>query len=181
MHMAKSSAKQIEQDNKKILDQLVKNANMSINEIADKLGFSRQKVWRSIKNLEEDKTIWGYTAIIDDNKMKRKRFSILLKKAPIKVSDEKLNIVIKREFRNIATKNGVNLESTYFFNGLYDGEIIVTADNVIQVKKFIADMQKKLGADYFKETSILEVLVPIQMRGFNNPNLNQLKDYFSVD
>jgi DNA-binding Lrp family transcriptional regulator len=44
MHMAKSSAKQIEQDNKKILDELAKNANMSINEIADKLGFSRQKV-----------------------------------------------------------------------------------------------------------------------------------------
>jgi hypothetical protein len=42
-------------------------------------------------------------------------------------------------------------------------------------------MVKKLGADYLKKAEILEVLVPIQMRGFDNPNLNQLKEYFSLD
>lgn len=179
--MAKSSLKQIEQDKKRIIDELVKNANMSVNEIADKLGFSRQKVWRIIKNLEEDKTIWGYTAIIDDNKMKRKRFCILLKKAPIGLTDEKLNIVINRELRKIALKNKVYLECTYFFNGSYDGLINVTADDIIQVKKFINDMIKKIGTDYFYEAEILEVLIPIQMRGFNNPNINQLKEYFSLE
>ena len=179
--MAKSSVKQIEKDEKKILDELTKNANMSVNEIANTLGFSRQKVWRIIKNLEKDKTIWGYTAIIDDNKMGRKRFYILLKKAPVKLTDEKLNIVINRELRKIAIKNGVNLESTYFFHGSYDGQICVTAEDIINVKNFIADMQKKVGAAYFKEADILEVLVPIQMRGFNNPNLKQLRDYFALD
>jgi len=179
--MAKSSVKQIEQDKKRILNELTKNANLSANEIADKLGFSRQKVWRIIKNLEEDKTIWGYTVIIDDNKMGRKRFNILLKKAPIKLTDEKLNIVINRGLRKIATKNGVYLESTYFFNGSYDGQICVIAEDIIQVKKFIDDMVKKLGPDYFKEIEILEVLIPIQMRSFDNPNLKQLKEYFSLD
>jgi DNA-binding Lrp family transcriptional regulator len=179
--MPKNSVKQIEKDEKKILDELTKNCNMSVNEIANKLGFSRQKVWRIIKNFEKDKTIWGYTAIIDDNKMGRKRFYILLKKAPIKVTDEKLNVVINRELRKIATKNGVNLESTYFFNGSYDGQICVTAEDIIHVKNFIAEMEKKIGTAYFKEADILEVLVPIQMRGFNNPKLKQLKKYFSLD
>jgi len=176
--MAKSSIKQIEQDKKRILEELTKNAHMSVKEIADRLNFSRQKVWRIIKNLEDDKTIWGYTAIIDDNKMGQKRFNILLKKAPIKLEDDKLDIVINRGLRDIATKNGVYLESTYFFNGLYDGQISVIAEDIIKVKKFIADMQNKLGPDYFKEIDILEVLLPIQMRGFNNPNIKQLKDYF---
>jgi len=179
--MPKNSVKQIEQDEKSILKELSKNANMSVNEIAKKLGFSRQKVWRIIKNLEKNKTIWGYTAIIDDNKIGRKRFHILLKKTPVKATDEKLNIIINRELRKIATKNGVNLESTYFFNGSYDGQICVTAENIIQVKNFIADLDKKLGGAYIKEANILEVLVPIQMRGFNNPNLKQLKDYFALD
>ncbi|MCJ7570254.1 MAG: Lrp/AsnC family transcriptional regulator [Candidatus Thermoplasmatota archaeon] len=179
--MPKNSVKQIEKDEKKILDELTKNANLSVNEIANKLGFSRQKVWRIIKNLEKDKTIWGYTAIIDDNKMGRKRFYILLKKAPVKVTDEKLNLVINRDLRKIAIKNGVNIESTYFFHGSYDGQICVIAEDIINVKNFIADMEKKIGAAYFKETNILEVLVPIQMRGFNNPNLKQLKDYFALD
>jgi len=82
--MAKSSAKQIEQDKKRILDELTKNAHRSVNEIADTLGFSRQKVWRIIKNLEEDKTIWGYTAIVDDNKMGRKNFVFYLRKLLLK-------------------------------------------------------------------------------------------------
>ena len=176
--MAKSSKEDIEKDTKIILSELEKNSNRSVNEIADKLGFSRQKVWRIIKNLEEDKTIWGYTAIVDDNKIGRKKFCILLKKAPVKTTDNALNIVIDTDLRNIAAKNGVNLETTYFFHGLYDGQICVTAENIMQVKNFIADMINKIGADYFKETDIMEVLVPIQMRGFNNPNIKELKKYF---
>ena len=176
--MPKSSKENIEKDKKIIISELEKNSNRSVNEIADKLGFSRQKVWRIIKNLEEDKTIWGYTAILDDNKVGRKRFCILLKKAPVKATDEALNKVITRELRQVANKNGVNLESTYFFHGLYDGQICVTAENIIQVKRFLADMEKKMGAEHFKKTDILEILIPIQMRGFNNPNLKKLKDYF---
>jgi len=42
-------------------------------------------------------------------------------------------------------------------------------------------MVEKLGEAYFKEIKLLEVLVPIQIRGFNNPNLKQLKEYFSSD
>ena len=42
--MPKNSNEQIEQDEKKILHELSKNANKSINDIAKKLGFSRQKV-----------------------------------------------------------------------------------------------------------------------------------------
>jgi DNA-binding Lrp family transcriptional regulator len=179
--MARNTETQIKQDEKKILEELSKNANSSINEIANKLGFSRQKVWRIIKNLEKDKTIWGYTAIVDDDKIGLKRFCILLKKANAGVTDEKLGIVINRELRETASKNEVNLESTYFFNGSYDGQICVTAENILQVKKFIADMQKKLGTDSIKEADILEVLFPIQMMGFNNPNLEQLRDYFSLD
>ena len=179
--MPKNSLTQIQQDQKKILEELSKNAHSSINEIANKLGFSRQKVWRIIKNLEKDKTIWGYTAIIDDNKTGQKRFCILLKKAPIKITDDKINIIINRDLVKIAAKHRVNLESTYFFYGEYDGQICVTAENVQLVKNFINDMQNKIGVDYFKEIKIMEVLVPIQIRGFNNPNLNQLKEYFSLD
>jgi DNA-binding Lrp family transcriptional regulator len=67
--MAKSSVKQIELDEKRILDELAKNANKSINDIAEKCGFSRQKVWRVIHNLEKNHTIWGYVAVVDQEKL----------------------------------------------------------------------------------------------------------------
>ena len=55
-------------DEKSVLEELKKNAHDSINEIANRCGFSRQKVWRIIKNLEEERTIWGYTAIVNNQK-----------------------------------------------------------------------------------------------------------------
>jgi len=53
--MSKSSEEQIQIDERKIIDELRANSNKSINEIAEKLGFSRQKAWRIVKNLEKNK------------------------------------------------------------------------------------------------------------------------------
>ena len=78
--MAKNSIKQIEEDEKKVINELLKNANKSINEIAKICGFSRQKVWRIIKNLEKNHTIWGYTAIVDEEKQNLKNYILLIKR-----------------------------------------------------------------------------------------------------
>jgi len=59
--MAKSSKKNLQDDRTKILNELRKNARESVNTIAEKLNFSRQKVWRMIAELER------YTAVVDDS------------------------------------------------------------------------------------------------------------------
>ena len=66
--MAKSSKKQIYEDELKVIVELQKNAKENIDIISKKCGYSRQKVWRIIKRLEEDKTIWGYTAVVKEEK-----------------------------------------------------------------------------------------------------------------
>jgi len=50
--MSKSSKYQIEEDEKKLLSEQVKNSNENIETIATHCGFSRQKTWRFIKQLE---------------------------------------------------------------------------------------------------------------------------------
>jgi len=50
--MAKSSKKQIYEDELKVIAELQKNAKESIDVISKKCGFSRQKTWRIIKGLE---------------------------------------------------------------------------------------------------------------------------------
>ena len=86
--MAKSSVKQIEQDEKKILEELSKNANKSINDIAKSCGFSRQKVWRVINNLEKNHTIWGYVAVVDEEKLDKKSYIILMKRTNKPISQD---------------------------------------------------------------------------------------------
>ena len=66
--MSKSSSDKMDQDEKKILFELVKNSNENIEIISKRCGFSRQKTWRMIKQLEAKKLIWGYTAVFDNRK-----------------------------------------------------------------------------------------------------------------
>src|SRR4030043_1629205 len=98
--MAKSSVKQIEKDEKKILDELSKNANKSINDIAESCGFSRQKVWRVINNLEKNHTIWGYVAVVDEEKLDKKSYIMLVKRTNKPITQELVNRIVKRELAN---------------------------------------------------------------------------------
>ena len=77
--MAKNSKEQIEEDEIKVINKLQENSNENIGEIAKKCGFSRQKAWRIIKKLEEEKTIWGYRAIINNEKTNMNGFVLLIK------------------------------------------------------------------------------------------------------
>ena len=79
--MVKSSKDQIEQDEKKILSELVKNSNENIDTIAKHCGFSRQKAWRIIKKLEKSHMIWGYTAIVDEDRNHMSHFIMLIKRS----------------------------------------------------------------------------------------------------
>ena len=67
--MPKTTRKQIAEDEKKIIRELQKNSKENTDKIAKRCGFSRQKVSRVIKQLEKNKTIWGYHAVVDDNKL----------------------------------------------------------------------------------------------------------------
>src|SRR4030042_952638 len=71
--------------------------NKSINDIAESCGFSRQKVWRVINNLEKNHTIWGYVAVVDEEKLDKKSYIILLKRTNKSFSQELINKIIKRE------------------------------------------------------------------------------------
>ena len=78
--MGKSSKEQQAKDERKVLAELQKNSNESIDTIAKHCGFSRQKVWRIIKHLEDNKIIWGYTAVVDEEGTGLKHFVLLVKR-----------------------------------------------------------------------------------------------------
>jgi len=80
INLARSSFEQIRIDEMQVINELERNARESMDEIARNCDFSRQKVWRIVKTLEENNTIWGYTAVVDDDKIDRKKFVILVKK-----------------------------------------------------------------------------------------------------
>ena len=79
--MAKSSKEDIIKDEHRILEKLKNNANKSINEIAKECKFSRQKVWRIIKQLEKNRINKAKELYQIDTKIKTIKFKERLKKS----------------------------------------------------------------------------------------------------
>jgi DNA-binding Lrp family transcriptional regulator len=178
--MSKSSKEQIDADEKKILWELQKNSKESIDKIAKKCGFSRQKVWRVIKRLEKDKTIWGYHAVVDDNKVGLQQYFVLIKRTSKAFSKEHIDSIVKRVIQTEIANMGIIVENVSYVHGDFDGIHIIRASNVVQVKKY-CEMLSTLSKGYISHIIILEELFPIEKNGIVNPNIEELKDIFLTE
>ena len=178
--MAKNSEKQIKRDEKKIIAELQTNANSSINDIAIKCGFSRQKVWRIIKNLEKNNTIWGYTAVVDSEKQNMKKYYILIKRTNIPVNKEIINKIISRELKKSSEELGVHLMTSSYTNGAYDYIICIDASDIKGAKRFVENLNRLFG-DAISEILLIEEMFCVQKCGIQNPEIERFKEFFDIE
>ena len=174
--MPKSSKEQIDNDEKEIIRELQKNSKESIDKIAKTCGFSRQKVWRIIKRLEKEKTIWGYTAIADDSNRGLTQYTVLIKRTSLPFTEEIANTVINRKIENLVPSSKVRIENSYYVHGEYDWIITFTAENIRQAKKF-CEIMNSIYQGHIKELHLLETMFTIQKQGILNPETHKLKEF----
>jgi Lrp/AsnC family transcriptional regulator len=175
--MPKKSKAEIFEDEKKVMRALQEDARQSIDIIAKNCGFSRQKVWRIMKRLEEQKIIWGYHAVVEDDTFNHNRYYVLVKRTPQYVTDKTLNIITTRELKEKMEDMDIFLEDSHFIHGTYDWLLSMTAKDIRQVKKF-TETFNKLFKDYVQKIDILEVIFPIAKNGVQNPNVEEFKNIF---
>ena len=173
--MAKSSKKDIERDEKKVLYQLMEDSSQSINDVSDKLGFSRQKVWRIIKKLHDDKTIWGYTAIVDNEKLGMKNFILIGKRNAKPLSQELIQAATSKKIEKLAKTVNCYVENTYYLNGSYDFISTFKAPSLMAAKRYQEDFNR-LYEGFISKTLLLEILFPLRINGVLNPELNKLSE-----
>ena len=177
MNMPKSSKKQINEDEKKLLKILQTSSGDNIENIAKKCGFSRQKVWRIKKKFEKDKAIWGYNAVFDDEKLGLRRYLILIKRTNKPISKMQLNIINSRKVKQVSSKLGINIECSFYIHGSYDWFIMVTAKDIRFVKK-VMEVFTILLKGFISEVQVEEVIFSVEKNNFTNPNLDQIKEFF---
>jgi DNA-binding Lrp family transcriptional regulator len=177
--MSKSSAEQIKEDEDKILDFLENNANRSINDIAKSTGFSRQKVWRVIKKMEENNTIWGYTAVINSKNIDRKEYMLIIKRSNKAVDDVIIKKAIDQDFLNDINKLGIKFIDSLYTHGVYDWVIYFSAPNLLIAKSFL-DYVNKNYEGFVSESHLLEVMFPMSKGGATNPEMKNLGTYFGI-
>jgi DNA-binding Lrp family transcriptional regulator len=174
--MAKSSKKQIYEDGLKVIAELQKNAKESIDIIAKKCGFSRQKAWRIIKGLEENKTIWGYAAVVNEEKQEQKRYMILIKRTTLPIEEKLVDKITTRQLEKSASEIDIKIESSMFTHGTFDWVICFKAKDMMHAKKF-SEIVNKTYWGYIGELHIMETLFPIRIQGILNPEIEKLKEF----
>ncbi len=177
--MPKNSVKQIKQDEKRILEELKKNANKSINDIAEKCKFSRQKVWRVINNLEKNHTIWGYTAVVDEEKLGKKSYIMLIKRSNKPMKKEILNIMSGKDFMKRIEKSGIESLYHIFINGYYDWIIFFNAPDIRAAKGYVEELNRSYEG-FISEIHLQESMFLLQSCGITNPDIKKLNDFFKV-
>jgi Lrp/AsnC family leucine-responsive transcriptional regulator len=173
--MGKSSKEQQAKDERKVLAELQKNSNESIDTIAKHCGFSRQKVWRIIKHLEDNKIIWGYTAVVDEGGTSLIHFVLLVKRNMVSLDASYKKEVILEKLDDYLP-GLVRIEDIFFTHGSFDVVVTFYGPDIISAKKFVQEIYKRIGK-YLGEYLLLETVFPIRKKGLKNPQIKQLVNY----
>ena len=173
--MSKTSQEQIKKDEQTILGHLKKNSKEHIDVLAKHTGFSRQKVWRLIKNLEEQHVIWGYTVVTDAEKQDTGHFTLLIKRSMAKLDKKIFDKVDSLQLEDIADPLGVSIESSCLVHGCYDWVISVSAENIQKVRRFCEVLSTGFpGA--IEKIDVLQSLYYVRKHHIFNPDRKKLRD-----
>ena len=173
--MSKSSVETMKREEIKVLDVLEQHAKESIDEIAKRCGLSRQKVSRIIKRLEDNKIIWGYSAIADGELRDFKHYVLLVKRNTVPFDASIKKELILEKLDDYAP-DSVKIEDIFFTHGSFEAVVTFYAVDLVNAKKFINIMLEKLEK-YIGEYLLLETLVPIRKHGLKNPQIKELVEY----
>jgi DNA-binding Lrp family transcriptional regulator len=173
--MVKTAKAQLDQDEQMILNELMKNSKQNIDKIAKNSGFSRQKVWRLVKQLEERHMVWGYSAVIDAEKQHLQKFILFIKRTEFHHDVRARDEIIRDLLAPIKKELGITIVTSYRIHGEYDWIMIFTAKDILQAKKFAEAIMQKYTE---KQTiHISQVLFTTRENYIVNPDLEKMKEF----
>ena len=170
--MPKTSREQITNDEKKIIRELQKNSKENIEKIAKKCGFSRQKIWRVIKRLEKNKTIWGYSTIADNEKIDLTHYTILFKRSIVPLDEKTRNEISEEHLDNYFPELNITIEDCLYVNGKYDWIVTFTAPGIKEMKKFCEKLTRKFS-EHIMGYEVLETIITVRKQGIKNPSTKE--------
>ena len=172
--MAKSR-KQIEQDEEKLLFELMRNSKENVDTIAKNCGFSKQKAWRLIKQLEKNQKIWGYTTVVDNKKQDLSKFILFISRSHIKHDPKDIDEIVKNLLAPVKQQLGITIVSSYYLHGQYDWMMIFTAADIMHAKRFADFILQKFPGR--QDINISQILYTVRENYIPNPNIQEMREY----
>jgi len=171
-----TSRKEINSNDRKILNAMVVNARQSSIELSKKTKLSRQTVQKTIRKLEKEHMIWGYPVIVDEQKNGFSNYLMLIKRTTKPIDENVADKIISRKIEEMASKIGVKVLTSLYCHGNYDWVISFRAIDIKQAKKF-TERVKNIYGKYVADVQLLESLFFVKKQGFLNPDVDKLKEF----
>jgi len=137
---------------------------------------SQDKKWRFIKQLEAKGLIWGYTAIFNEQKIGQQHFMFMIKRTMKKMDEKVVDIIVSSKTNDLAKELGVTIESSFYTHGEYDWIMTITAESILQAKKF-SDALITLYPSGTEKITILQTLMFIRKHYVLNPDRKKLIEF----
>lgn len=161
--------------NNEILKNLLDDPTLSLRLIAKKLGSYRQKVWRMKKKLEDEKVIWGYTAIVDESKLGHVINLVLMKMKPM--TNDLVDLMTRRIKGRVQERQSVRLIDVIYVNGEYDFIVVFSAPSHAASRRYYDSLRLEYDSYLLEKPVMMDVnLYPIR-EGKVNPDINDLYDF----
>jgi DNA-binding Lrp family transcriptional regulator len=174
--MVKTNKEQLHKDESAVLTELQKHSTKNIEAISHQCGFSRQKVWRIIKKLEEKKIIWGYTTICDEERQGLEKFLMLIKRTMQAVDDAIVKNIVSDSLAKEYHDMGITIESSYYTHGEFDWVMLFTAKDLKHAKKF-GNLLSSRYAGIVERITLIQVLYTQRNHHIPNPDFKKIKEF----
>jgi Lrp/AsnC family leucine-responsive transcriptional regulator len=162
----------------KIIKELQKNCRLNLDEIGKKCGCSRYKVGRVMKNLEENGTILGYTAIINPNKLNLRYYLLLVKRNNYPFDEMIKKIPLMEETDFVPGVDIINID-TFYVHGKYDWVLTFTAVDINIAKEFCNKVMKNYSK-FLENIDLLECVIPFRIDRFRMAPPEHIKDIAKI-
>lgn len=162
----------------RLLRQLLSDPTRSIRDIAKHLGTYRQKVWREKKKMEDEKVIWGYTAVLDEGRMGHVTYLVLMKMKPM--STELADLIMKRILKGEPFKQMVRLEEVLYVNGEYDWLVKFTAEDHATARRYYDSLRLSYHDHLLEKPTIIDVNFSLVKDGKKNPEIRRIHDFVPI-
>jgi DNA-binding Lrp family transcriptional regulator len=171
----KTSIRNTNLSENKILEQLYKDPTRSDRKIAKEIDSYRQKVWRERKKLERKTVIWGYTAVVNEIKINHVIYLILFNTKPM--SQELTKLFIRRIRKSEPQRQNIRIINVLYLNGEYDWLVMFSAPNHAIARRYYDSLRVVYEQYLLEKPVMVDVNFLLVREGKTNPELEKLEDF----
>lgn len=163
--MPKISKRQKMNDELKVMAELKKHPSFSVQELSERLGFSKSKVYKILRKFNNKKDQGNLGLFSVNNSSSKRKFLILAKKNSKHFFEEPFPKIINTSLKNYSLRNGIDLDSCIMTNGLSDWIFCISTDDILRTMLFCKFLKNNFQ-DYILDIQVVELLRSMSMNDY---------------